>query len=86
MADHEHKLLGVLPVVAEGLRARVGQLNVDESISMHGFALSEVVHLEDAIAKTCWTGPKKEIIRMLGPAVSLTLKPLKRNGNETFEI
>lgn len=47
-----HALLGILPVKADELREGDGEQDLDKRISMRGFAWSEVISLEDAVAQT----------------------------------
>lgn len=59
--------------------------NVDESLIMHGFASSEIVPLENAIAQTCWTGARDVLVGILGGAMSPLLEPLKQAAKGGFE-
>lgn len=47
-----HTLLGIVSVGAAELREKDTEGNVDERMSMHVFASSEVVPLENEIAQT----------------------------------
>lgn len=53
MIDYVRTLLGILPMGAAEAREGDEEHNVDESMSMQGFALSEKEPLENAIAQTC---------------------------------
>lgn len=60
--------------------------DVDNSRSMHGSALSEIVRLRDAIALTYWTGAQEKRIGMLSRAMESLLKPLKKTADGSFEV
>lgn len=60
MNDNRHILLDFLPVGATELRRSYGEQNVDESLSVHGFASSEMVPLEDTTAQKCRTVLREE--------------------------
>lgn len=66
MTNHGHILLEFLQVGAAELTEGDEEQDVDESMVVHKFALSEVLPLEDAIAQTCGTRARKERIQMLG--------------------
>lgn len=55
-------------------------------MSLSGFALLEVLHLEDATAQTCLTATPEDRIRMLGRAMFSFLKPPKETAEGEFEI
>lgn len=78
MSGHGHTLLGFLTVGAAKLREGDEEQNVHRRMSMHGVTSSEVMPLEDATRKKCWTAAREGRIRVPGRAVSSPLKPLKR--------
>lgn len=86
MIDHAHTLLGFSLAGAAALREEDGKQNIDGSSSVDGFASSEVVLLEKAIAQTCWTGAREGGIRLLGRAISSLLKMFKEIAEGGFEI
>lgn len=55
-------------------------------MSVHRFALSELVPLEDAIAQTWCTGAQKECTGLLGQAISSLLKQLKEAAEGGFAV
>lgn len=55
VSDHEHTLLWLLPAGAVELRERDVEQDLDEGMSMHGWASSEVVPLKGPKAQTCST-------------------------------
>lgn len=86
MTEYRHTLLRFLPAGAAKLRKRDGEQNADKSVSMHGFASSEMVALEDATLQRCWTGARKDRIRMLGLVISSILNPPKEVAGGGFEV
>lgn len=51
MIDQSHTLLRLLPAGGAELREDDVEQDVDDSKSMHGFATSEMVPLENAVAQ-----------------------------------
>lgn len=62
MTDHGCTLIHFVLVGGATLRKGSRERNVDERMSMNGFALSERVPLEDPIAQTRWTDARESAL------------------------
>lgn len=60
MADQGFTLVGILPFGGAQWRKGCGEQDVDKSASLHGFALSEAVPLEDPLAQAFYAGAREE--------------------------
>lgn len=67
LIDHGHTLRGLLPAGAAEFREEDGEQDVNEIMSTHESASSEVVLLEEASAQTYRTGVVDECITNTGP-------------------
>lgn len=65
MIDHGSTLLKFLPAAAGRLREGNVERKVDEGMSLHAFASSEVVPQKDARTQTCWMSAGKKRVRTL---------------------
>lgn len=76
--DFRQTLIAFLPVGAGDQTEGDGKQNLGKSMSMHGFAFSELGHLGVAAAQTSRTGAQEERIKMLSRAISFFWNRSKR--------
>lgn len=86
LIDHGYTLVGFLPVGSEEGETVHGDSGIEESVSVYGFTLSEVVPLESFIPHTSSMNGRRERMSLLRRAIRSLLEPLEKSFERGFDI